>query len=426
MDLVGDIVVPCELPGGGFASVRIGRLELPRPFQPEDLETLRKGSDALRILLASEGIGVGRLGMTTGALTAASVSGFDIRALLDLEPAASAMRSWPRRRSRTTIRHPAEIIRGVLDEPRTYREAAAGKVRIIDGQPAKTVRHVVSPAPWRSRRLADLLVEASRELDGAEVFPRLAEELRHIADVSRPKSRRPDVSRSAWPLRFRVLWDAALALLTAPRRAPGQGTDVQPLQPAWSLYQDWVAAVVVESLRDELGPFTLGGARSPHQRLRPKSERPLLGWATAASVIDVWVTPTIGRKGSPSHLEDVFGAGLAPDLLLVKRGRGAIGPHGHSPHEEVGTVVVDAKRYVGTEEAPGVLSRGTVATMASKYLWALRSPDNAERHQLDLVALVSPGGSDFQESAPARTTVLAGRPRYEDQVRQFTLEMMLD
>lgn len=418
VDLVGDLVLPCELATGSFESVHLGRLDLPMPFAPGDLAELRSHSDRLRILMATHALGEGRLALTPDALGAASEAGFNLRAVLELAPAVEAMRHWPRRRGRRTVRYPPEIVRGLPDEPMTFRDAAAGKVRLVDGQPMKSVRHLVAPEPWSSRRLAALLQEAAGELDEAAVASRLANELRRTAARSEPRSRRADVPRSAWPLKFRILWEAALALLTSPRRAPGPGADLQPLQPAWSLYQDWVASVVIDGLCEVYGPFSRGGYRREGVRLRPRFETPLVGWITDDWVVDLWITPTIGARGSPSHLMDVYGGQPAPDILIVRRARAVLDDLGDSPPDAIETVVVDAKRYTGSEDEPGVLSRTTVATMASKYLWSLRRADDPNAFPLDLVLLVSPGGGgEFLDAA--RTQVARARPGHRDALGAF-------
>ena len=165
---------------------------------------------------------------------------------------------------------------------------------------------------------------------------------------------------------------------------------------------------VVRAIDTALGPFRRGGV-STARRLRPLGESPLLGWATSEWVIDLWVTPTIGSAGAPRHIEDIYAAGLAPDILLVRRARHCISDLGESPPATLKTIVFDAKRYSGRPESPGVLSAGTVASEASKYLWAFRSPDNAHQHQVDGVVLVSPGGGPvFRE--PARTHVVRACP----------------
>lgn len=407
-DLVGDLVVPCELSGGGFESILVGRLHLPRPFAHEDLAALRSASDELRVIMTMEAVAEGRLGLTEDAIRAGSREGFDVQALVDLGWAVAALRQWPLRRSRRVVRYPSEIIRGLTDEPETFREAAAGRIAIVDGQPDKSVRHLVGPAPWTSARISGLCYDLATELESARVAERLAQELRHVAAVSKPQGRRPDAPRSTWPRKFQLVWDAGLALLTAPRRAPGAGHEYQPLQPAWSMYQDWVAVEVVRAIDTALGPFRRGGV-STDRRLRPGGEAPLLGWATNEWVIDLWVTPSIGSAGAPRHIKDIYAAGLAPDILLVRRAQNQISDHGESPPDGVQTIVLDAKRYSGRWESPGVLSAGTVASEASKYLWALRSPADAHRHQVDRVVLVSPGGGPvFAESA--RTTVVGACP----------------
>lgn len=408
VDLVGDLVIPCELPSGAFVSLRLGRLDLPRPFAAEDLGVLRSRSDELRLLMLSDVVADGRLGLTTTALRAAATAGFDLHAVTDLAEACCALRQWPRRRSRTDERHPPEVLRGLLDEPRTYREAAGGALAMVDGSPLKTVRHIVTPAAWTSKRLASMLLEAARALQDASICDRLREDLLHVSARCAPTSRRPDVARSAWPLKFRFAWDAATALLTAPRRAAGEGTEMQPLQPAWSLYQDWVGAEIVDRLTLHYGPFTLGGVRGSGP-LRPDGERPLLGWASNDWVIDLWITTPIGSRGAAGHLHDAYQAGLAPDFLLVRRERDALDDFGDAGSKRLETVVVDAKRYSGPVGRPGVLGAGTAASEAGKYLWALRSTVEPTVHAVDLVALVSPGGGD-EYPEYARTSVLAGRP----------------
>jgi hypothetical protein len=407
-DLVGDLVVPCELPGGGFESVLIGRLPLPRPFGHEDLAALRVASDELRVIMTMEAVAEGRLGLTEHAIRAGSREGFDVRALVDLGWAVAALRQWPLRRSRRVGRYPPEIIRGLTDEPETFREAAAGRIAIVDGQPDKSVRHLVAPAPWTSARIAGLCYDVATELEDARVAERLAEELRHVAAVSTPRGRRPDAARSTWPRKFHLVWDAGLALLTAPRRAPGAGDEHQPLQPAWSMYQDWVTVEVVRAIDTALGPFRRGGV-STDMRLRPGGESPLLGWATNEWVFDLWVTPAIGSAGAPRHIKDIYAAGLAPDILIVRRARSHIGELGDCPPAALKTIVLDAKRYSGRSDSPGVLSAGTAASEASKYLWALRSPHDNHRHQVDGVVLVSPGGGPvFVDTA--RTSVVGACP----------------
>lgn len=408
VDLVGDLVIPCELPSGAFVSLRLGRLDLPRPFAASDLGVLRSRSDDLRLLMLSDVVADGRLGLTTTALRAAATAGFDLHAVTDLAEACGALRQWPRRRSRTDERHPPEVLRGLLDEPRTFREAAGGSLGMVDGSPLKTVRHIVTPAAWTSQRLASMLLEAARSLREASICDRLCEDLLHASALCAPTSRRPDVARSAWPLKFRFAWDAATALLTAPRRAAGEGTEMQPLQPAWSLYQDWVGAEIIDRLTHYYGPFTMGGVLGSDP-LRPGGERPLLGWASEEWVIDLWVTTPVGSRGAAGHLEDAYQAGLAPDFLLVRRDRSALDDLGDARPESLETVVLDAKRYSGSPASPGLLGAGTVAGEAGKYLWALRSTLEPTTHAVDLVALVSPGGGGVYPEH-ARTRVLASRP----------------
>lgn len=180
VDLVGDLVVLCELATGSFEAVSLGRLELPRPFDPADLVALRARSDDLRILMLTEAVADGRLGLAPASLRAAATAGFDVLAIAELAQACLALRQWPRRRGRAEERHPPEVLRGLLDEPRTFREAAGGTIGLVDGAPLKTLRHVVTPTAWTSRRLEALLFEAAGALREASVAERLTEELLRV------------------------------------------------------------------------------------------------------------------------------------------------------------------------------------------------------------------------------------------------------
>ena len=416
-DLVGDLVVPCELPGGGFEKVFLGRLLLSPPFAPEDLATLRQASDELRILMTTSEIGEGRLGLTEAAMRAASARGLDVGALVDLSWAALAMRQWPRRKNRQTILFPTGVMRGMPDEPATFREAVAGRISIVDGEPEQSVRHLVAPTDWKSARLGALLLEAATELENANIATSLVEELTHLAVMAKPLGRRPDIARSAWPLKFRVAWEAALALLTVPRRAPGHGVEHQPLQEAWTLFQDWITLEVIHLLSLALGPYRLGGD-SYHRRVRPKGEVPFVYWVTADFVVDLWVSPMLGSTTAPKHLEDVYAASLKPDLLLVRRPLSALDSEGKCPLELIETFILDAKRYSGTTNAPGVLTRGDVVTGACKYMWSIRSTGATHRYAIDQLVLISPGGGPTFLPI-TRTQVVKASPGKCDDLMQF-------
>lgn|GEM_PF-2753930 len=264
---------------------------------------------------------------------------------------------------------------------------------VPSGSPANTARRRIVSKDRRLTSLAaisSLLATSLEELPGLEAEPQVRERLiglfHRVARRSQARRAVADPPPSTWPDMFGAAYSSCMKALSVARNI-GPGEQKAALSEVWELYQAWVADVVLQGMRAELGP-----------EAKSVASRTCLGeWTDDGASVQLHYQARIPAVGSFSALghELVAAVGdLAPDLLVIR-----------SSNSSSRFVALDAKKR------SDVVSTEDLTVNASKYLWGIRRRDAlGDVPVLQSCVLVSPLGGPISARPEGRASVVTGHP----------------